>query len=266
LKAYLSIIKLRFAVQLQYRAAAAAGLFTQLFFGFVRVMVFHAFYLSTDVIQPMSLEQTVTYTWLVQATLGMLPGNADAEVLSLIRSGNVAYELCRPVNLYFSWYCRLIALRVVPLILRGIPLFVIVSLLPESYGVKLPVSVLSGVAFIIEMVGALLLGCAISNIISMSALWTVAGDGVQRLLPALVMIFSGNIIPLAFFPEWAQPALRYLPFSGLVDIPFRLYLGSLPPTQILPLFILQLSWTVVFIGLGLWLLSSTTKRVVVQGG
>jgi ABC-2 type transport system permease protein len=62
MKAYLAIIKLRFALQLQYRAAAFAGFCTQLFFGFVRVMVFHAFYLSSAVTQPLSLQQTVTYT------------------------------------------------------------------------------------------------------------------------------------------------------------------------------------------------------------
>jgi ABC-2 type transport system permease protein len=266
LKAYLSIIKLRFAVQLQYRAAAAAGLFTQFFFGFVRVMVFHAFYLSTTVTQPMSLEQTVTYTWLVQATLGMWAWNTDAEVLSLIRSGNVAYELCRPINLYFNWYCRLIAFRVVPLILRGIPLFAVTSLLPGSYGLASPVSILSGIAFLISMFGALMLSCAISNIMVISALWTVSGEGVQRLLPALVMIFSGSIIPLAFFPDWAQPILRYLPFSGLLDIPLRLYMGTLSPAQVFSLLALQLSWTGIFIGFGLWLLSSATKRLVVQGG
>lgn len=266
MKAYLSIIKIRFAVQLQYRAAAMAGLCTQIFWGFVRVMVYHAFYLSTTVTQPISLEQTVTYTWLVQATFRMLPWNADAEVLSLIRSGNVAYELCRPVNLYFSWYCRSIALRIVPMILAGLPLFIVVLMVPANYGAMLPASALSGIAFMITMLGALLLSCAISNIISMSALWTVAGDGMRILIPTMVMMFSGSIIPLAFFPDWSQPILRYLPFSGVLDIPFSFYLGTLLPSQIFPMLILQLSWTGIFIELGLWLLSSATRRVVVQGG
>jgi ABC-2 type transport system permease protein len=54
-KAYLSILRLRFAVQLQYRAAAAASLFTNFFFGFVRIMVFMAFYASSTQSQPLSL-------------------------------------------------------------------------------------------------------------------------------------------------------------------------------------------------------------------
>ncbi|MDD5189964.1 MAG: ABC-2 family transporter protein [Dehalococcoidales bacterium] len=266
MKAYFSILKLRFAVQLQYRAAAAAGLFTQFFFGFVRVMVFHAFYLFNTTIQPMSLEQTVTYTWLGQMVFRTLPLGGDSEVLGLIRSGNFAYELCRPLNLYFFWYCRLISKVAVSLILNGLPLLFIVCFLPQSYGLIAPSTASSVVSFSVSLVGALLLGCAVANIISISTLWTLSGDGVQRLLPALVMIFSGNIVPLAFFPEWAQPALRYLPFSGLMDIPFRLYLGTLPPAQVFTLLTLQLTCAGVFIGLGLWLLSSATKRAVVQGG
>lgn len=266
MKGYLAIIKLRFAVQLQYRAAAFASFCTQLFFGFVRVMVYHAFYLSTSAIQPLSLQQAVTYTWLTQATLRLLPWNGDAEVIQLIRTGNVAYELCRPLHLYFSWYARLIALRIVPTMLAGIPLFIVTLLLPGQYGLDLPVSLSAALAFTLSMIGALFLGCAITNITSMSALWTVAGEGVQRLLPALVSIFSGGIIPLAFFPDWSQPILRFMPFSGLMDIPFRFYIGALPPSEVFPLFLLQVSWTLAIIALGLWLLSSATRRVTVQGG
>jgi ABC-2 type transport system permease protein len=80
------------------------------------------------------------------------------------------------------------------------------------------------------------------------------------------MIFSGSIIPLAFFPDWSQPVLRFLPFSGLLDVPFRFYTGALPPSELFPLFLLQIFWIFTIIGLGIWLLSSATRRVVVQGG
>jgi ABC-2 type transport system permease protein len=266
LKAYLSIVKLRFAVQLQYRAAAAAAFFTQLFFGFIRVMVYHAFYASTMVVQPISLEQVITYEWLVQATLRMLPWNGDDEVIQLIRSGNVAYELCRPLNLYFLWFSRLIVLRIIPALLTGVPLMILVYFLPEGYGVKLPDSVAAGAAWLLSMFFALLLGCAISNLISLSTLWTIAGDGMQRILPALVMIFSGGIVPLVYFPDWAQGILKLLPFSGLVDIPFRFYLGMIPASEVFTFVLLQASWTIFFIIIGVLLLRLAMKRVVIQGG
>jgi ABC-2 type transport system permease protein len=74
------------------------------------------------------------------------------------------------------------------------------------------------------------------------------------------------MVPLAFFPDWAQTALRFLPFSGLIDTPFRLYLGMIPASSMLSVCILQLSWTIVLVMAGILLLNGGKKKVVVQGG
>jgi ABC-2 type transport system permease protein len=266
MRAYVSILKVRFSVQLQYRAAAAAGFFTQFFFGLVRVMVFIAFYASSARTQPMSLVQAVTYSWLVQVTFRMIPWNGDTEIINMVRSGGVAYELCRPLNLYAAWYARLLAMRAVPVVLGGIPIYIVALLLPGNYGMALPASPAAGLSFVVSLAGALILGCAVTNIISISALWTVAGEGMQRLLPTAVMLLSGLTVPLPFFPDWSQAILRLLPFSGLADVPFRFYVGTIPPTQLLPHMVLQMFWTLVIILLGLWLLRTATRRVVIQGG
>ena len=89
---------------------------------------------------------------------------------------------------------------------------------------------------------------------------------MQRIVPALIMVFSGVTVPLVYYPEWAQEILRYLPFSSLLDIPIRFYLGVLSVTD-LPLFILiQVTWTVAFMVLGILLLKLGMNRVVIQGG
>jgi len=72
-KAYWSLLSARFRMLLQYRAAALAGLGTQLFWGVIRMMVFEAFYRSTDAAQPMSLPDIITYVWLTQAMLHLVP-------------------------------------------------------------------------------------------------------------------------------------------------------------------------------------------------
>jgi ABC-2 type transport system permease protein len=267
LKAYLSIFKLRFAVQLQYRAAAAAAFFTQLFFGFIIVMVFHAFYASSIQTQPMSLAAAVTYSWLGQALLRMQPGfSNDTEVIDMIRSGNIAYELCRPLDLYFLWYSRALSQRIVPTLLSGVPLFTISLFLPAGFGASPPASIASGAAWFLSIILALLLSCAISNIVTASTLWTIAGDGMQRIFPAFTMVFSGLNVPLAFFPDWAQTILRFLPFSGLVDLPFRLYLGMVPASTVFFFGLLQLFWIVVLMVIGILVLNIGKQKVVVQGG
>ena len=217
-------------------------------------------------VQPLTMEQAVTYTWITQATFRMQPYNTDIEIIDVVRSGNVAYELCRPLNLYFIWYCWLVSFRLVPALLAGVPLIIVAYLLPENFGMNLPASPAAGIAWLISTILALLLGCAISNLISVSALWTISGIGMQRIFPVVAMVLSGLYVPLAFFPDGVQTVLRLLPFSGLVDIPLRFYLGITPASELLFLGTLQLFWIVVLIFIGVQLLRLGTKRVVIQGG
>jgi ABC-2 type transport system permease protein len=80
------------------------------------------------------------------------------------------------------------------------------------------------------------------------------------------MTLSGMIVPIPFFPEWAQSIIRILPFSGLVDTPYRLYMGHLPASDLPFLFGHQLIWTGIFVLLGRWMLSRALRRMTVQGG
>jgi len=248
---------------LQYRAAAVAGFGTQLFWGLMRVMIFTAFYRSSDRPQPMTLEQTVTYLWLIQAMLMLLPWHIDAEIRDMIHRGTLAYELVRPTDLYWFWYSRNLAMRIAPLLLRSVPMFVMAGLL---FGLRPPASPTALLMFLLAVVGALLLGAAITNAMSVFTMWTIAGDGLARLVGVLVSFLSGSIVPLPLFPEWSQPVVRFLPFRGLMDLPFRLYMGQLGARDAVWSIGHQLVWTAAIVLAGRWLLNRIKHRIVVQGG
>ena len=263
MRAYLAILKARCRVLLQYRAAALAGFGTQLFWGGIRVMVFDAFYRSSNVAQPMSYSQTVTYLWLIQAMLLLLPWRIDWEIRAMVRSGSVAFELVRPTDLYWYWFSRNLASRTAPALLRAVPMFLVAGFF---LGLEPPASVASGAAGLFSLLAAVLLSSAITSLMAISLLWTISGEGVSRLLATFSYLFSGSIVPLPFFPDWAQTALGFLPFRGLMDIPFRLYIGQVPPQRALPLLAHQLAWTAILILTGRWILSRGLRRLVVQGG
>jgi len=259
----MAIVSARFRTLLQYRAAAFAGLCTQLFWGLIRVMIFGAFYRSTTAAQPMAFSQVVTYVWLGQAFLLLIPMRPDEEVQAAIRTGTVAYELVRPLDLYGLWYCRALAQRTAPVLLRAVPLLLIVVCVG---GLKAPPSLASGLAWALAMPGAFLLSTAIATLMTISLLWTLSGDGVARIAPSVIYVFSGMIIPLPLYPGWSQPFLNALPFRDLIDVPFRLYAGNIPPERIGFVLLHQAVWTLALIGLGRGLLARGTRRLVVQGG
>ena len=84
MRPYLAIVSARFRVLLQYRAAALAGVWTQVFFGFVLIMVYEGFYRSTDAPPPLPFPRLASYVWLGQALLATFPWNADPELRAAI--------------------------------------------------------------------------------------------------------------------------------------------------------------------------------------
>jgi ABC-2 type transport system permease protein len=268
---YLAILSARFRMMLQYRAAAVGGLFTQIFFGLMLLGIYEAFYRSTDRPQPMAFADVVSYVWLGQALLAMLPWNVDAEVRAMVRSGAVAYELCRPVDLYGLWYARSIAWRTAPTLLRAVPLCVFAAVvLPliglEEWRLAAPPSMAAAGAFAAALACAVLLGSALSTLINISLIWTLSGEGAALAMTTLATVLSGFLLPIPLFPDWAQPIVRALPFAGVADLPFRLFTGHIAPANAVAVIGQQLAWTAVLVILGREVLRRGVRRLVVQGG
>ncbi len=268
---YAAIVAARFRTLLQYRAAAVGGVFTQSFFGLMRIMILEAFYRSSTEPQPLAMAQMVGYVWLGQATYAMFPWNTDPDVRESVRTGNVAYELCRPLGLYGLWFSRTLAWRTAPMVLRLLPMAVLAMLvLPlvglDEWQLRLPPSLAAGAAWLAAMLAALLLSCALTALMNISMLWTVSGHGIATLGGGLIALLGGLVIPLQLFPDWAQPIVYALPFAGVLDLPARLYTGNIAPAGIAWVLAHQLAWTAALVALGRHALARGTRRIVVQGG
>ena len=271
MQAYLTVLRARFRTLLQYRAAAWAGFGTQTFFGFVRVMIFTGFFASSTKAQPMTFEQVVSYIWLGQALLAMLPFREDTEIAILIRTGNIAYELVLPVKLYWFWFARQIASRTAPMILRATPMFLVSAVVfplvgLEHWALHAPASLASFGLFVLSVGAAIFLASTFSMIMSISLFWTISASGISNLVPVVIWSLCGLILPIPFYPEWLQPLLQALPFRGLMDVPFQIYVGSIEPQRALLEISIQWAWIAGLTLFGHSLLNQGLRRVVVQGG
>ncbi len=263
LRPYTAILSARFRLLLQYRAAAVAGFATQLFWGMMRVMIFTAFFDSTTLVMPMTRHETVMYIWLGQALLLLVPWNMDRDLQEMVRSGHVVYELVRPMDLLWTWFARALAMRSAPVILRSIPMFIVAGLFLD---LDPPPSLAAGIAFLFTVCGAMLVSSAITTLMNISLFWTISGQGLVSLMPSVVMMMSGLIIPLPFFPDWLQPVLNFLPFRGIIDVPFRIYMGHISPGHAPVLILHQLAWTAALLLVNKWLIHRARQRILIQGG
>ena len=269
---YRALFGARFRMLLQYRAAAIGGLVTQIAFGLILIMIYDAFYRSSaGAAQPMTFAQVASYVWLGQALLMMLPWNVDSEMRAMMRSGGVVYELSRPVDLYTWWYARAAAQRTAPVVLRAVPMLVFAMLgLPllglGEWRLDPPASLAAGIGFVAAMAGALAVACAMSVLLYIAWLWMTAAEGIVMFATTAVSMFSGLLIPLPLFPDWARTALRWLPFAGILDQPARIYAGHIARGELAIVLARQLGWAAVLVALGRRLLARGLRRVVVQGG
>lgn len=267
MKKYLSFFRLRFTMGLQYRAAAFAGIATQFAWGFMEIMVFRAFYHADAAAFPMSFSATASYLWLQQAFLAFFAAwMMENEIFDSIVNGNIAYELCRPINIYNMWYSRSIANRLSRAVLRCFPILIVAAFLPQPYGIETPASLLHFILFLITLALGLAVTVSFCMMIYMLTFFTISPQGLRMVFTSTVEFFAGAIIPLPFFPEKIQKILELLPFASMQNVALRIYSGSMGNYEMQKAILLQVFWLIAVTIAGKLLCRLAEKRITVQGG
>jgi ABC-2 type transport system permease protein len=268
-KPYIGIFKMRLIAGMQYRAAAWAGVATQFFWGGIQLLVFWAFYrsMAAGTQEPMAFNQLADFVWMRQAFIALVMlWSQDNELLDMIAGGNVAYELCRPLSLYSFWFSRMLAQRISRTLLRCIPIFIIASLLPEPWCFHLPPDISAALLFVPSLIFAALLVVAMSMFVCILTFISLSPYGARLFVGVAAEFLMGALIPIPFMPEALQKVLYVLPFKYIADFPFRVYSGSIAGNEALIGLGIQVFWTSLLMGLGIWGFKSIQKRLVVQGG
>jgi len=267
MRPYISLLRVRFLNGLQYRAAALGGLATQFFWGIMLVFIYKAFYGDAVSSNGFSYKDIVTFVWLQQAFLSFIfLYDWDSELLDMITTGSISYELCRPVNIYQVWYVKLLSKRLSRGILRFAPVIVLGFLMPRPYNLSLPESPVSFLLFIITLFLGLFLLVAISMLIYISIFITMSPIGSVGLFGIIGEFFAGMTIPVPLMPSWLQNVCMVLPFRWTSDFPLRIYSGNIGTSEALTGIAVQLFWIIILVLTGAFSMKRITRLSVVQGG
>ncbi len=268
MKAYLNYFKLRLITNLQYRSTAVAGILTQLFFAFVFISVYLAFYESNNTSNlPMSLSETISYMWLQQAFYALIyPYSKDKELLDMIKNGNISYELTKPIDLYNKYYIKTIASKTISTLLRFSPIIIIGLLLPFPYKLILPKSFQAFIIFLISLIIACLLISAMNTLVHIITFYTIDYKGVFNIYTSISDIFMGGIVPIPFLPKILIKIADFLPFKYISDSPFRIYSGNISISRGIENLLYSIIWTIIIIIIGKITTKKVLKKAVIMGG
>ncbi|WP_434590110.1 ABC transporter permease [Streptomyces sp. A5-4] len=249
-----------------YRVATAAGVFTNTVFGFIMAYTYTALWDQRPQLGGYDLSQAVTYVWLGQAllmTAAMMGGGFEDELIERIRTGDIAIDLYRPVDLQLFWLAGDLGRAAFHLAGRGI---VPMALGALAFDLSLPANPLVWVAFLFAVLFGVVVSFAIRFLVALSAFWLLDGAGVAQMTFIAGLFFSGMVLPLNVFPGALGEVARALPWSSLLQVPADVFLGKYSGWGLVGAYAFQIGWAAALLTAGRLLQTVATRRVVVQGG
>jgi ABC-2 type transport system permease protein len=186
----------------------------------------------------------------------------DYRMANRIQAGDVALDLVRPVDYQWARLAESVGFAVYE---AGTAVTVAVVAGVVFGGIPLPDPGTAGL-FALSALMVLPLRFGIVYASGLLVFWTRNYVGVQAARIALITLFSGALVPLAFLPEWMRVASAYLPFTGMAATPASLYSGTLQGSAATTAVLVQAAWSI-----GLWWLarlmwSTACRKLTVHGG
>jgi viologen exporter family transport system permease protein len=260
---YVEVARRALQRQFAYRVENLAGLFTNAFFGYLRAAVFVAAYQTTSNIGGYDAQSAVTYQWISQAMIMVVALWGWWDIELTIRSGDVVSDLARPFSYLAFWLARDVGRAIYFAVFRGVPIMLIGQLVT---GLAWPASAVQWADFFVSLILAQLVSFGFRFLLNVSAFWTTDARGLGSLALAATMFLGGFVVPIRYFPDWAQPLCLALPFASITQTPSDIFVGRLTSTDVLGPLALQVAWAIVLLLAAQLCTLMATRRVVIQGG
>jgi viologen exporter family transport system permease protein len=260
LSPYPQLVRAGFQRYATYRQAALAGLTTNTVFGLLRASVLVAVLAQRGPVGGYDIATAVTYVWLGQGLLNVVNLWSDRELAGRVRTGDIVIDLGRPWDLQTALLATDLGRAGYAVLMRMLP--------PMAFGAvffpfRWPEHPATWVLFVVSMVLGTAVSFGIRFLLNLSAFWLLDARGVLAVWGTVGGLLSGLILPLAWFPAWAQAVLAWTPFPALFQMPIDVFTERGDPLAIL---VHQLFWAAALFALGRVALARGTRRLVVQGG
>jgi ABC-2 type transport system permease protein len=248
-----------FQQHLTYRVANLAGLFTNGFFLVMRAYVFEACYVARDSIGGLSMAEAVTFASVTQCMLMVSPQWGAIGVGANVRSGQIAVDLLRPVDLVTATLAGRLGVSAYYAVVRMLPMLALAAAL----GILQAPSPGGLLAFLVTLALGALLANAILFLVEVSSFWIESERGVRYVVMGVALLPSGLLIPVTWFPEPLESLFRLTPFTYTMNLPAEAWLGTADLGRGLAV---QLAWLVGILAACGVAVRAGTRRLQVHGG
>ncbi|MDR6227611.1 ABC transporter permease [Desmospora profundinema] len=263
LNTYRELVRIRFLMMLAYRVNYYSGIVIYSLNIGVYYFLWMAIYGGNESLNGTTAVQITTYVAVAWMSRAFYFNNLDREIAQEIRDGTVAVQLIRPYHYLWVKGFQGLGEGLFRLLMFSVPGMVIVSLL---FPVQLPTFGAVWGWFAVSLILGFFINTQINILTGLFAFFILNNNGLIRAKRVMVDLLSGLVIPLHFFPAWAQQGLSFLPFQGISYVPSTILSHGMPMEELWSFLMVQAIWVLLlWIPIrGLWF--HARRRLVVQGG
>ncbi len=247
--------------------AARVDVVSNILFGllvaYALAFLWQALYESGTVDSEVTLEQMISYAVLGSVITTSLQTNTVFYADWRIRSGDVIFDVLRPLN----WQLTLFADYAGSVSAQFIAVAIPVTLLSAAFlDFQAPASVLAGLLFLPSLVLGTIISFSVVFLVLLLAFRFTQVGGIESALRGFRPILTGALVPLWFFPSWLETAFRLLPFPDMAYTPVAIYVGEIEGSDIWLAVVRQFAWVVALGVIGAFFARRGMNKLSVQGG
>lgn len=261
---YLKFAMKSFQKQLAYKFEYFVGVFNGLLFIFIFTSLWQAIFANSEAmtVSGFNLDGMIAYAifaMIIRISMTM----EDMSTITKVRTGDIAMDLIKPMNYFAMTLAESFGQSMFHWFTRVAP---ILAFCFVAFDVSIPLKPSNIILFICAWILGYFILFMVNFVFGLLAFWTIETFSFQLMKYGMFTLFSGGIIPIDFFPDWAMPAADLLPFKYILYVPTALLIGHIEGMEAVRLLALQAVW-VAALGAASWAMWSAARRkLVVQGG
>jgi len=263
MKRYLHLTKNTYMVGLVWRFNAIFTVLSNLFYIVVIYFLWKNIYGSQATLREMTFPQTFIYLALTSSLFVVFKTFVDWQISRDIISGVITMDLIKPLDYQVSVLFRSAGFMLVQLTLIALPTLVILLVV---FHAQMPIGI-NLLFFAISLVLAYLLSFMIDYMVGLTSFYTQSLWGISTAKEIIVLVLSGALIPIRFFPDALRNVLVYLPFQAIYNAPISILTDPILRTpDYLNMLGIQLLWVIAILVISRLFYAQAIKVLTIAGG
>ena len=242
LSPYLACSRLSFLKLIAYRLRYFTGIITYFLFVSVHYFIWQAVFKSKPpgtLINGFSLEQMVTYVAVGWISRSLYFSDIDEDIAEMVKSGQISIYLLRPIKFHLVMISEAFGALIFRFCLFTVP---IASVLLFFFPILPPKSGLHAFGFLLATFASFFVLVEVNFLLGLLCFVLKSIDGFMRAKYFFIQLFSGLLLPLAFFPPWFKNIMEFLPFKLIASTPLEIYLGKINGIDLVKSVIFTIFW------------------------